>query len=284
MAGQQERRNVGEKEGGQPSRNSGQTGPEPKEHRIDIVEISPKFIRSKEYDSKVDMSNVHRNHRINFVVQDLFLLENQLPFGILKPEGTSEKEVEELDEEPSHLLDLLRSALLGGSKKIRKQEAQGFCCPDWPSFRHIKELKAAGIHLKRSRTSFLTDISFKSCFFCGYLKLPQIIIDDFTKPKVLNIVAYEMCQDGPYDYAVTSYMCFLYDIIDHADDVKELRSKHILSNLLGSDEDVAELFNEISNDLVDQAYKDYSMEYHRFHCCCFDTISYRGSDLLRNSR
>ena len=42
MEGQQERRNVGEKEGGQPSRNSGQTGPEPKEHRIDIVEISPK--------------------------------------------------------------------------------------------------------------------------------------------------------------------------------------------------------------------------------------------------
>ncbi|XP_034707137.1 UPF0481 protein At3g47200-like [Vitis riparia] len=161
MEGQQERRNVGEKEGGQPSRNSGQTGSEPKEHRIDIVEISP------------------------------------------------------------------------------------------------KELKAAGIHLKRSRTSFLTDISFKSCFFCGYLKLPQIIIDDFTKPKFLNIVAYEMCQDGPYDYAVTSYMCFLYDIIDHADDVKELRSKHILSNLLGSDEDVAQLFNEISNDLVDpEAYKD----------------------------
>ena len=90
-------------------------------------------------------------NRINFVVQDLFLLENQLPFGILKlifegakfndgspmkkkdkkkfvtntarPEGTSEKEVEELDEEPSHFLDLLRSALLGGSKKIRKQEA-----------------------------------------------------------------------------------------------------------------------------------------------------------------
>ena len=223
-----------------------------------------------------------------------------------RPEGTSEKEVEELDEEPSHFLDLLRSALLGGSKKIRKQEAQGFCCPDWPSFRHIKELKAAGIHLKRSRTSFLTDISFKSCFFCGYLKLPQIIIDDFTKPKFLNTVAYEMCQDGPYDYAVTYYMCFLYDIIDHADDVKELRSKHILSNLLGSDEDVAQLFNEISNDLVDpEAYKDvkdriqehynkrmntwiasrpfqYSMDYHRFHCCCFDTISYQGSDLLHS--
>ncbi|RVW62305.1 hypothetical protein CK203_061544 [Vitis vinifera] len=85
---------------------------------------------------------------------DLFLLENQLPFGVLKlifeevefnidgspmqemikkfvidtgrPEGsTSAIQLEE----PSHLLDLLRSALLGGSKKSSKQEAQGFCCP-----------------------------------------------------------------------------------------------------------------------------------------------------------
>ena len=44
MEEQQERRNVGEKEGSQPSRNSGETGLEPKEHRIDIDinEISPR--------------------------------------------------------------------------------------------------------------------------------------------------------------------------------------------------------------------------------------------------
>ena len=42
MEEEQERRNVGEieLEGGQPSRNSGHTGLEPEEHRIDIVEIS----------------------------------------------------------------------------------------------------------------------------------------------------------------------------------------------------------------------------------------------------
>ena len=71
------------------------------------------------------------------------------------------------------------------------------------------------------------------------------------------MVAYEMCPDAPDDYGVTSYIRFLYDLIDHADDVKELRSKHILHNLLGSDDDVAKIFNEISNDLVDpEAYKD----------------------------
>ncbi|WKA02819.1 hypothetical protein VitviT2T_020972 [Vitis vinifera] len=119
------------------------------------------------------------------------------------------------------------------------------------SFRHIKELKAAGIYLKPSRTCFLRDVSFKSYFFFGYLKLPPITIDDFTKTKFLNMVAYEMYPDAPDDYAVTSYVCFLYDFIDDADDVKQLRSKHILHNLLGSDEDVAHIFNEIGNGLVD---------------------------------
>ncbi|RVW62309.1 UPF0481 protein [Vitis vinifera] len=333
------------------------------------------FIRSRVSPSTVDMRDVLRDHQINIVQDELFLLENQLPFGVLKlifeganfqdglpmekkikefvtdigmPEGlSSEIQLEEVNEEPSHLLDLLRSALLGSFKMIRgsqpeqeqeaekkgesssssgggnggsqpeqEQEAEkkgesssssgggnggsqpeqeqepkkrvessssiggdwsrqpeqengkssssgggdgGFCCPCkngkqrgiWQSFRHIKELKAAGIYLKPSKKSFLTEISFESYFFYGYLKLPPITIDDFTKAKFLNMVAYEMCPDAPDDYAVTSYVCFLYDFIDDADDVKELRSKHILHNLLGSDEDVAHIFNEIGNGLVD---------------------------------
>ncbi|KAL6323982.1 hypothetical protein AAG906_006253 [Vitis piasezkii] len=239
--------------------------------------------------STVDMSDVLRNHQICFVEHYLFMLENQLPFGVLKlifeeanfhgaltmeettkifitPNGT---QLEPEDKKPSHLLNLLRSALLGrqpekkGKSSHKKsssfQEGKGgLCCRwkkgkqrgIWQSFRHIKELKAAGIYLKPSRTCFLRDISFKSYFF-GYLKLPPITIDDFTKTKFLNMVAYEMCPDAPDDYAVTSYVCFLYDFIDDADDVKELRSKHILHNLLGSDEDVAHIFNEIGNGLVD---------------------------------
>ncbi|WKA02823.1 hypothetical protein VitviT2T_020976 [Vitis vinifera] len=103
---------------------------------------------------------------------------------------------------------------------------------------------------------FLRGISFKSYIFCGYLKLPPITIDDFTKTKFLNMVAYEMCQDAPDDYAVASYIGFLDDLIDHADDVKKLRSKHILHKLLGSDEDVAQIFNEINNGLVDPGIYD----------------------------
>ncbi|KAI5318036.1 hypothetical protein L3X38_037744 [Prunus dulcis] len=59
-----------------------------------------------------------------------------------------------------------------------------------------------------------------------------------------------MCPDFQNDFGVTSYISFLDSLIDHPDDVKHLRKKHILRNLLGSDEEVAQLFNEIGTDLV----------------------------------
>ncbi|KAL2534997.1 Plant protein of unknown function (DUF247) [Abeliophyllum distichum] len=46
--------------------------------------------------------------------------------------------------------------------------------------------------------------------------------------------------------------------IDHAEDVKQHRKKGILLNNLGSDEQLAQLFNELANDLVPdpRAYAD----------------------------
>ncbi|KAL6324731.1 hypothetical protein AAG906_017071 [Vitis piasezkii] len=438
MEEQQERRNVGEieLEGGQPSRNSGQTGPEPKEHRIDFDEISPrvtnwiasvkngeertqsqtqwpripkvplilrgnldfkkfyeprvisfgpyhhgkshlspgemikpqcaqefladsnqkiedlyKKIKSKiekvrncydwsstkEYDDEklawmMLLDGCFLLHLIHCVVSrkesqlrglnvkdrfitsedpDLFLLENQLPFGVLKliskraslpmedmikqfvtntKGSTSEIQLEG----HSHLLDLLRSALLGRFKMIgrsqpeQKQQpekkgkssssSQGrygwFCVPfkkgkqldNWQSFRHFRELKAAAIDLQPRGTSFLTDVSFHSYCFYGYLNLAPIIIDGTTKPMFLNIVAYEMCLDGPDDHGFTSYICFLNNLIDHADDVKELRSKRILYNGLGSDEEVVQTFNEIYADWVDLgAYEEVRTSIQK-HC------------------
>lgn len=236
------------------------------------------------------MGEILREHERCFVQQDLFLLENQLTYGVLKlifeeavlgGDFTMEEMIklfvspeygtlDEGNELPSHLLDIQRSALLGKwyKKSTAEQEKRNTnhseesvrCCP-WKkskqlesishSFRHVKEIKAAGIYLRRSNTSFLTDISFKSYFFFGYLNLPQIIIDDSTKPLLLNLMAYEMCPEAPNDYAVTSYVSFLYDLIDHADDVEEMRSRHILHNCLGSDEEVAQIFNEIGNEVVD---------------------------------
>ncbi|GMY19170.1 upf0481 protein, partial [Fagus crenata] len=59
-----------------------------------------------------------------------------------------------------------------------------------------------------------------------------------------------MCPDFENNYGVTSYISFLDSLIDEANDVIELRKARILGNLLGSDQEVAQLFNEIGRDLV----------------------------------
>ncbi|KAM3690910.1 hypothetical protein ACJW31_09G155800 [Castanea mollissima] len=160
---------------------------------------------------------------------------------------------------PIHLLDKLRTSLLakhGGQRvpKIDPKSAQkSDQNDDWQSYRNVQELQAAGIYLKRSKNDSLSlsDIYFSTLFPCfGFLWLPPIKVDDSTGPKFFNLIAYEMCPYFDNDYGVTSYISFLDSLIDEANDVKELRKVGVLQNLLGSDQEVAQLFNEIGTDLV----------------------------------
>ncbi|RWR79874.1 putative UPF0481 protein [Cinnamomum micranthum f. kanehirae] len=164
-----------------------------------------------------------------------------------------------------HLLDFLRIKLIGGPPKLSVHGSQEYY------FRSIMELKAAGIKIHRSPSSsrHLNEIKFKKGFVYGELLLPQMRIDDTTKTWLLNLIAFEMCPQGPSssDGTITSYICFMDSLIDHADDVKELRSKEILLNRLGSDEEVAKLFNEVANNLVaNPRFYVETMEAIQSHC------------------
>ncbi|KAK3218156.1 hypothetical protein Dsin_012126 [Dipteronia sinensis] len=59
-----------------------------------------------------------------------------------------------------------------------------------------------------------------------------------------------MCPDFQNGFEVSTYIFFMDSLIDRAQDVKELRESGILLNALGSDKEVAKLFNKISTDLV----------------------------------
>ncbi|KAK6945184.1 Protein of unknown function DUF247, plant [Dillenia turbinata] len=228
-----------------------------------------------------------KSHEIAFVQRDLFLLENQLPYLVLEalmnlrfknndkdemidkfitstraPQTqTREKKpttgpVRDLgnrvpvedDQPPAHLLEVFLKKIV--DKKLLEQPIYHQNDQDWYSYRSAKELKMVGIHFRPSKTHRFTDVEFESKFMSGFLYLPPITVDDATKSFLLNLVAYETCPDAPNDFAVTSYIWFLDTLIDHAEDVKELRSEGILLNFLGSDQQVAELFNEIAIDLV----------------------------------
>ncbi|XP_065635398.1 UPF0481 protein At3g47200 [Quercus suber] len=234
--------------------------------------------------------NIKRDS-VAFGQQDLFLLENQLPYRLLtwlmsssvkekelresietyidshvkvpedqpsnwlswrlcqrlKPQQAQSAKEESHDKvkpqdhtisvatEPVHLLDHLRTRMLhepGYDGKVGKINQNIQNVQEWQSYRNVQELKTAGIHFKRGNNR--------------------------TRPKFLNLIAYEMCLDFENDFGVTSYISFLDSLIDEAYDVKKLRKAQILHNFLDSDEEVAKLFNEIGTDLVPniEIYRD----------------------------
>ncbi|XVF24473.1 hypothetical protein REPUB_Repub13aG0131500 [Reevesia pubescens] len=237
-----------------------------------------------------------------FAQLDLFLLENQIPYRVLQilinstnnaqkweqsitqfidenlitniRSGQKSQDTgnEEEGQEYAHLLERLRSKLLTGSKEKSGSSMIGrmlLMCGDnrkhRKTFRSIKELKESGIHVRPGTSNNLKNISFY-CNFLGSLKMPRLLVDDSTASKFMNLVALEMCRDFENDFAVTSYLCFLDSLIDTAEDVKELRVTGMLHNYLGSDEEVADLFNKMSRDLVpDQGtYYEVTENIHKY--------------------
>ncbi|XP_052176168.1 uncharacterized protein LOC127790628 [Diospyros lotus] len=213
-----------------------------------------------------------------FILRDITLLENQLPFEFLKAlmnlrfkEGEGEQMIDKFiisliigdpyeenvrcwkpkgdekgKEQPVHLLELVRTEF-ADVDEITKGKSYS----NWCYYRSVTELKSVGINFKCSYSRRFSDITFKSgCFLSGCLRLPPITIDDGTKSLLLNLVAWEACPDTPDDFGVSSYVYFMDTLIDRAEDVKELRYNGVILNGLGSDEQAVELFNEIGRNLV----------------------------------
>ncbi|KAK4859869.1 hypothetical protein QYF36_013318 [Acer negundo] len=168
--------------------------------------------------------------------------------GVLVLRSDSPREIDY--DQCAHLLDMIHTLLTDKYALSAPQHDRISGSTNLFSFRSAKELKAAGIHFGPSQGDQFTDVQFGSTFHTGLLKLPPIAIDYSTKPMLLNMVAYESCPNGPGDLKVTSYICFMDSLIDDTEDVKELRSKGILLNFLGKDQQVADLFNQMADNLV----------------------------------
>ncbi|XP_052195447.1 UPF0481 protein At3g47200-like isoform X1 [Diospyros lotus] len=219
------------------------------------------------------------------VHQDLLLLENQIPFQVLKllskdeaklkkcmdnflqihritlpsrpgkQETTStggevsrsrsqEHKVTVQDkDDPVHVLDHLRRAILGNSGDCDQghKDQPKSLHPRKYRIGNIRELKAEGIRVKKHPNN----TSFHPNFVAGQLQLPELTVDGSTGLIFLNLIAYEMCPDFRNNMEISSYVVFLSSLIEQPEDVKVLRSAGVLRNELASDKEVADLFNKM---------------------------------------
>jgi hypothetical protein len=155
----------------------------------------------------------------------------------------------------AHLLELLHKQFCSGtivSENSEKSSCKNNSQMNWYRYYPAEELRNIGIHFKPSKTDLFTDVQFKRRWLITRsLYIPPLRIDSSTKSLLLNLVAYEACHNKS---RVTSYVCFMDSLIDTPRDVQVLRSKGILLNTLGSDEQAAELFNQIASHLIPDPY------------------------------
>ncbi|KAF5933849.1 hypothetical protein HYC85_030020 [Camellia sinensis] len=109
----------------------------------------------------------------------------------------------------------------------------------------VTRLRGTGIIFETKDSTKFTDIEFKE----GKLLIPPLLIHDLTKSIFLNLMAFEQCYPHCDSY-FTSYISFMDELINSPNDVEHLYEKRIIVHQLGSEEDVATLFNNLRKEIV----------------------------------
>ncbi|KAH8484335.1 hypothetical protein H0E87_028690 [Populus deltoides] len=230
--------------------------------------------------SQQDRPN-HFERRMMFDIrEDLILLENQLPFSIIRDiyqeinrdlqDATWESfldlvtyvfgkhtgdiatfhfekhkfsqvaETRQIVKGSKHFTDLLRSFMLKGSIERRY------------SFNPIKlkysavMLRKAGVKFQVTQDKCLVNIKFEK----GVLKIPRLEVDHSFERLVRNIMALEQCCYQREAY-VCSYIKFMDHLIDSAEDVGLLVRKGIILHWLGDDAALSNMINKFCENIGD---------------------------------
>ncbi|KAK3221774.1 hypothetical protein Dsin_008799 [Dipteronia sinensis] len=145
-------------------------------------------------------------------------------------------------------LDVYRKCLLRSGPEDPKQPSQANRAADkrrQQLIHCVTELREAGIKFKKRKTDRFWDIKFEN----GILWIPRLFIDDGTKSLFLNLIAFEQSHlDCSND--ITSYVIFMDNLINTPEDVGYLHRRGIIEHWLGSDAEVADLFNRLCREVV----------------------------------
>ncbi|KAJ0982413.1 hypothetical protein J5N97_010668 [Dioscorea zingiberensis] len=216
------------------------------------------------------------------VLYDLVKLENQIPFAIVhtlfdmlktpRDDGINLVEIAHRllchtypsknksftaaalpeSHQVHHLLHLFHSTLIPSNECLKANASKPNIEYGWiPS---ATELQLAGVKFRKKEknlTSFL-DISFIN----GIIEIPQLCVDDHTNTLFRNLIAFEQCYPHTKDY-ISTYAMFMDNIINSAKDIELLGLNGIITNQLGTDDAVADLFNQLDKRIRHDPSKFY---------------------------
>ncbi|XP_019097399.1 PREDICTED: UPF0481 protein At3g47200-like [Camelina sativa] len=248
--------------------------------------------------------------------RDLLLLENQVPLFLLNdllmtsklaPSTSVNKMAfkffnssirrplvywdKHINVKASHLLDLIRQALIPGpSSEALEQSCINITCDSVgeiareivndtclsirrccskrkdESFRRsshyvglivsAKKLRQRGIKFKLRGD---VDTPLDICFNKGLLEIPLLVIDDFFSTLLSNSVAFEQ-YNMSYSTEMTSYVTFMSCLINTEEDTMFLCEKGIIENYTGTSEEVTLFFKNVGKNLAFSPSRSFMAE------------------------
>ena len=217
------------------------------------------------YRNQIDKDDCifHKPLKLTDIRHDLMLLENQLPFFILKdifPKmkinippcddkvalikiiykffhakaylGEEQRVLEKMrDSEIKHFIDFFRQCHIP-KQRPPQREIETLNLPN------VTALYQAGVKFKGSRGSLL-DIKFCQ----GTLVIPNLRIRKSTESFLLNMLAFEQCH--LHDYYINDYVFLMDRLIDNTRDVELLVQSKVFESKLPDNQEVVTSVNNL---------------------------------------
>ncbi|THF96352.1 UPF0481 protein At3g47200-like [Camellia sinensis] len=195
---------------------------------------------------------------------DVFLLENQIPFFILRrlfdivpiPSQCTQSLIElalsffkrmipgdvqalqgKSNQDHCHLLDLVHNCYLPTYLEVHSKGTH-------KHLHSTTKLQSEGIGFSKAKTESLLDINF----VLGVIKIPPLKVHDYTEITFRNLIALENCYVDRSKH-VTSYVFLMGSLIQSENDVRMLYRAGILTNGLERKEEIIGLFNKVRVDV-----------------------------------
>ncbi|KAF9592585.1 hypothetical protein IFM89_016036 [Coptis chinensis] len=204
------------------------------------------------------------------VYRDILLLENQLPYFVLNnlynlvngPEkrcsifsfhqltlrhlkyllkmGQPDHFIRSSCDDIKHLLDILLVYFVPSTTRIQTTETAKV--RTIPSATTLHE---SGVKFNTGTTNCFLDITFTY----GVIHIPTMTVDDGTELVFRNLIAMEQSQEDTTNF-IGDYFDILDSLVNTANDVAFLQFNGFIENGLGSNEEVAQMINNINNGVI----------------------------------
>ncbi|KAH6835267.1 hypothetical protein C2S53_012431 [Perilla frutescens var. hirtella] len=260
------------------------------------------LIRTYFFDGKADNDPVFESETLSQIRHDLMLFENQLPFFVLNQLFDMTKtgnpddnlchlvlflvedmfpwsDVSKLDPDPhpDHLLGLVYQCFSPFSTKTpSKTKGRKGKKSAAVHINSASELKEAGIRLKGSEEKRLT-------FEGRVLKFPPLQVSGKTESLLRNVMAYEQLRlNDNHPKHVTDYTFFMHCLIRSTKDIEILRRSGIISNYLGGDDKIYDMFHRLGTNFLRSSEFYYSDVFESLNTHCGRRLNKWMANLRRN--